>query len=109
MDAAIGGSRNKLILGNHIHSIEMRGQKEALFDFAWRRKGRQQIGPARQNLLKTNIQARPGRRDGNEISHPSFPGAGIVGGAEGRVDARQGDQLAQQFFGIRHLSGEFRG
>ena len=87
----------------------MRSQKEPMFDFAiWERVASKLDRPGR-TFSKVNIQTRPGRHGGKEIGHPAFPGAGIVGRQEGRVDAGQGDQLAQQFFGIRHSSGDFRG
>ncbi len=109
INAAIGGLRNKLLRRNSVHGIEMRSQQEPSFGFAPGRQSRQHIGSSRQNFLKTNIQTHPSRLGGNELRHPAFPGAWMVGGQKGRVDARQSDQFAQQLFGVRHLSGEFRG
>ena len=73
-------------------------------DFAGRGESHEDVGPARQDFLKGDIQFGAAGVGGKEIGHAAFAGAGVVAREKGWIDTRQPDQLSQQSFSLRHIA-----
>ncbi len=95
--------RNKLVVGKRRDGVQVRREEDALFDFSRRRQARDQVGAAGRGLLPADVQSGAGRGVGQKLRHPSFPGVGLARRQESGVDAGQRHQVAQQFFGARHM------
>src|SRR6267142_2768906 len=92
---------DKLCFGS-VDRVQVGSQQNTSADFALRRKPRQQIRAFRKNRLKFDLQASFGRRGRQEISYAVLARSSILRRQERRVDARQRDQLAEQFFRFAH-------
>ena len=102
VDASILFERRELLCAGGRNGIQMRCQQNALFDFSRRRKAGDKIGAAGRDILKLHGQPRPGSRRGQKVGHSIFTRMGVVCCREGRIDARECNQLAQQFFSSAH-------
>src|SRR5438874_1362292 len=86
----------------------MRRQEDSFLDFSTRAKANQQVGPLGKNRLKLDVKPMPRRGGCQEVSDVFLAGPRMAKRQKSGIDAWQGDQFAEQLFGLGRRDGQSR-
>ena len=102
VDAAVAQcGREHRVVGD-ADGVHVRGEEDAVFDGAGRGQAHEDVGAFGEDLFEENFEAGLGGFGGEKFGDAFFAGVVVACGKEGRVDAREGDEVAEEAFSSGH-------